>query len=70
MSELGKKHGDRLKVENLDAVTEENAPKQSQYGFKSHGLIIQNNKGEIVFKQADHAVKEDEVAAFVAKHLK
>lgn len=69
MSELGKKYGDQLKEESLDATTRENAAKQAGLGFQSHGLLIRDKSGEIVFKQADHAVNKDEVAAFVAEKL-
>ena len=70
MSELGKKYEKRVTVENLDATNKENAPKQRELGFMSHGLVIRDKEHKIVFKQADHTVKEAEVAAFVAKYFK
>ena len=70
MSELQKKHQDKIATHNLDATTSENRPKQQPLGFQSHGLVIHDKKGEIVFKQADHAVKKDEVFAFVENYLK
>ncbi len=69
MRELGKKHKGHLVVVDEDATNEVNQPKQEGYGFQSHGLIIQNQAGEVVFKQADHGVKIDEVTAFVEKEL-
>ena len=69
MSELDSKYGERLKVENLDATTKENRAKQKGLGFQSHGLLIRDTTGNVVFSQADHAVNKDEVAKFVAKKL-
>jgi len=70
VSELDVKYGTQLKVAALDATTSENAPKQSPLGFQSHGLVIHDAEGKVVFSQADHAVNKDEVTAFVAKNLK
>ena len=70
MSELGEKHKQHIVVENLDATTGENAPKQSELGFRSHGLVIHDHQGNVVFKQADHGVNEAEVEAFVTTYLK
>ncbi len=70
MRELGKKHGDHLVVKDLDATTDENKPKQTDLGFQSHGLVIHEGGSEtVVFKQADHTVKADEVAKFVKDYL-
>jgi hypothetical protein len=69
--ELGEKYSDeQLKVNDFDATTDENKPKQKALGFQSHGLVIVDHQGKEVFKQADHAVKKDEVIAFVADYLK
>lgn len=70
MSELGNQHQDQIRVEHLDATTAENQTLQSGFGFKSHGLLIRDKSGKIVFKQADHTVKEEEVKAFVQDYLK
>lgn len=70
MSELEKEHAEQLKVAQLDATIVENEAKQPSYGFRSHGLVIHDNKGEVVFKQADHNVVAAEVKAFVVEYLK
>lgn len=70
MSELGETHQDKVTVEHYDATIEPHKNKQQGYGFQSHGLLIQNKTGDIVFKQADHAVNENEVKAFVETYLK
>jgi len=68
--ELGKKHKGHLVVKDEDATNDTNQPKQAGYGFQSHGLIIQDHDGNVVFKQADHGVKMAEVTAFVENELK
>jgi len=68
--ELGEKYSEeQLQVHDADATTDENRPKQAELGFKSHGLVIVDDEGKVVFKQADHSVKVDEVTAFVADYL-
>lgn len=69
MSELDKQYGEKLATEALDATTPENRAKQGDFGFQSHGLLIRNKAGDIVFKQADHAVNKDDVAAYVKEHV-
>ena len=58
-----------VKAENLNARDEESQKVIKEAGFKTHGLIIRNAKDEIVWKQADHTVKMDEVRAAIRKLL-
>jgi hypothetical protein len=52
----GKVHG-----ENLDATTPENAKIVKSLGFENHGLVIRAPDGKVLWKQADHGVKMDDV---------
>jgi hypothetical protein len=58
-----------VKVENLNAKDPDSQKVIQEAGFKSHGLIIRNPKGEIVWKQADHGVNMDDVKAAIRKLL-
>jgi len=69
VSELGKKHENQIAINNLDATTGDRPQIQRDLGFASHGLVIHDAQGEVVFKQSDHAVKKEDVYAFVAEAL-
>ncbi|HEX4438464.1 MAG TPA: hypothetical protein VH854_00245, partial [Thermoanaerobaculia bacterium] len=47
--------------ENLDATTPENAKIVQSLGFENHGLVIRDPDGKVLWKQADHGVKVDDV---------
>ena len=50
---------DRVGVEILDATTPENKQKiQNEFGFKTHGLVIYDEAGELSQKLDGHLLKE------------
>ena len=59
-----------VKAENVNARDAEAQKVIKDAGFKTHGLIIRDTNGEIVWKQADHTVKMDEVREEIRKLLK
>jgi len=59
-----------VKAENLNARDAESQKVIKDAGFKTHGLIIRDAKGEIVWKQADHTVKMRTVRREIRKLLK
>jgi hypothetical protein len=69
VSGLEKEFPGDVKAENLNAREPESQKVIQEAGFKSHGLIIRNAKGEMVWKQADHTVKIDDVRAAIRKLL-
>jgi hypothetical protein len=69
VSGLEKEFPGEVKAENLNAKDEESKKVIKEAGFKNHGLIIRDAKGEIVWKQADHSVKIDDVRAAIRKLL-
>ena len=65
MSELNELFKGEVKAENLDATTPENAKINRDLGFKSHGLVIRDPQGTVVWKQADHSVNVEDAKAFL-----
>lgn len=70
MSGLEKEFPGEVKAENLSARDAESQKVIKAAGFQTHGLIIRDANDEIVWKQADHTVKMDEVRAAIRKLLK
>ena len=59
----------KVKAENVDATTPEAAKAINELGFKNHGLVIRAQNGRVLWKQADHQVKIDDVRAALRKRL-
>jgi hypothetical protein len=70
VSDLEKEFPGEVKAVNLNARDEESQKVIKDAGFKTHGLIIRDANDEIVWKQADHTVKIDEVRKEIRKLLK
>jgi len=61
VSGLDKEYAGKVRGQNLDATTEENEKICKELGFSSHGLVIRSADGKVLWKEADHKVKMDEV---------
>ena len=59
----------KVKAENVDATTPEAAKAIKELGFNNHGLVIRAQNGRVLWKQADHQVKIDDVRAALRKRL-
>ena len=54
----------------MDATTPEAVKAIQSLGFHNHGLVIRSANGKVLWKQADHTVKIDEVRAEIEQLLK
>ena len=61
MSGLEGEYKGKVKGQNLDATTPENAKIVQTLGFDSHGLVIRSADGKVLWKQADHEVNMKDV---------
>jgi len=61
VSGLDKEYQGKVHGQNLDATTDENEKVCKELGFSSHGLVIRSADGKVLWKQADHKVKMDDV---------
>ncbi len=59
-----------MRAKNVDATTPEAMTAIKSLGFHNHGLVIQSAKGKVLWKQADHTVKIEEVRAAIEQLLK
>ena len=69
VSGFGNEFGEGIVAQNVDATKPENAKICQDLGFANHGLVIRSGTGEVLFKQADHEVKVDEVKKAIAELL-
>jgi len=59
---LDKEYGDAVTAEIEDATTPENREKiQTEFGFKSHGLVIYGKDGTIQEKLNGHDLQEPQI---------
>ena len=61
MSGLEQDYKGKVVAENLDATTPENAKIVQSLGFENHGLVIRDPDGKVLWKEADHGVKIEDV---------
>ena len=62
MDGLAREHDGAVKAEYQDATTPENRQKiQTEFGFKTHGLVIYGAAGELEQKLDGHLLKEPEI---------
>lgn len=69
VSGLEKEFPDRVIARNLDATLAATRPIIENLGFENHGLVIRSSAGDVLWQQADHTVKMDEVRAAVKELL-
>jgi hypothetical protein len=70
VSGLDKDYAGKVHGQNLDATTEENEKIVKELGFSSHGLVIRSADGKVLWKQADHKVKMEDVRKELDELLK
>ena len=56
-------------TQNLDATTPEAKKDIKSLGFKHHGLVVRSPDGKVLWTQADHTVKVDEVRGKLSELL-
>jgi hypothetical protein len=60
----------KVKAQNVDATTPESVAAMKGLGFNNHGLVIRSSKGKVLWKEADHTVKMEDVRAAIQDLLK
>jgi hypothetical protein len=58
---LEKEFSGRVKAQNVDATTPESKKAIQDLGFETHGLVIRSSDGKVLWKQADHNVRMEDV---------
>ena len=69
MSGFDKEFAGRVVGKNVDATTPASQKIVRELGFQTHGLVIRSAQGSVLWKQADHDVKIDEVRAELGRLL-
>jgi hypothetical protein len=70
VSGLEKEFPGKVVAKNVDATIPAAKKEIKELGFENHGLVIRSAKGEVLFKQADHKVKMDDVRKELTALLK
>lgn len=70
MSGLDREYKGKVHAQNLDATTDENKKIVRDLGFQSHGLVIRSTDGHVLWTEADHEVRMDDVHQELDKLLK
>jgi hypothetical protein len=59
----------KVKAQNVDATTPKSVEAIKSLGFNNHGLVIRSSKGKVLWKEADHTVKMDDVRTAIQELL-
>ena len=70
VSGLEHEYAGKVVGENLDATTARNEKIVQELGFESHGIVIRSADGKVLWKEADHTVKIDDVRQELDRLLK
>ncbi len=60
----------KVQAKNVDCESPEGRAAVKELGFDSHGLAVRDPSGQVLFKQADHAVQVQDVRAAIKRSLK
>ena len=60
----------RVTARNVSAAPPESAAIVKELGFKSHGIVIRDEDGDVLWKQADHEVKIEDTRAALRRLLR
>jgi len=67
---LAKEFPGKVDVTEEDATTKVNAPLMKKLGFDNHGLVIRAENGAVLWSEADHDVRIEDVRSAIRKLLK
>ncbi len=59
----------RVAVRLVDTFSAEGRAAADRYGWSSHGIVVHDRAGNLLFKERDHAVQPDDVRAVVKARL-
>ena len=69
MSGLDREFTGRVVGKNADATTPEAKSIVRALGFESHGVVIRSPEGKVLWTEADHDVKMEDVRAALGRLL-
>ena len=61
--------GARVTVRTVDCFSAEGVAAAHKYGFVTHGIIVADPDGQMVFEEKDHGVSADDVRVVVEREL-
>jgi hypothetical protein len=61
--------GARVEVRTIDCFGREGVAAARKYGFVTHGIIVADADGQLLFEEKDHGVSADDVRVVVEREL-
>ncbi len=69
MSGFEREFAGRVVGKNVDATIAESKPIVKALGFESHGVVVRSSDGKVLWTQADHDVRIEDVRAALRRLL-
>ena len=61
--------GARVAVRTMDCFSKEGVAAAQKYGFVTHGIVVEDRGGQMIFEEKDHGVSADDVRVIVQGEL-
>jgi hypothetical protein len=61
--------GARVAVRTVDCFSAEGVVAARKYGFVTHGIVVADADGQMLFEEKDHGVSADDVRVIVGREL-
>ena len=61
--------GARVTVRTVDCFSPEGVAAAHKYGFVTHGIVVADPDGQLLFEEKDHGVSADDVRVIVRREL-
>jgi hypothetical protein len=64
-----RRFGARVAVRTVDCYSPEGVAAARKYGFVTHGIVVEDADGRLLFEEKDHGVSADDVRVIVEREL-
>jgi hypothetical protein len=69
LDDFGARFGARVAVRTVDCFSPEGVAAARKYGFVTHGIVVADADGQLLFEEKDHGVSADDVRVIVEREL-
>jgi hypothetical protein len=69
LEDFGATFGARVAVRTIDCFSAEGKAAARKYGFVTHGIVVADTDGQMLFEEKDHGVSADDVRVVVGREL-
>lgn len=69
LESFGGQFGSQVAVRTIDCFSREGVIAANKYGFVTHGIVVEDAEGQLIFEEKDHGVSAEDVRTVVGEEL-